>query len=95
MLDAIGQPAAEAINAIGHKVGLTAVVANIGIVASIEAGIIELVSTWGMPDTALVVSTAVSVMFFFKLKMDYNKAKLEIELMKKKAEQESKEKTAR
>ena len=90
IIDAVGQPASEIINAVGYKTGTASISATVGILASIEAGIIEIVSTWSMPDTALLVSTCVSVMFFFKLKMDYNKTKLEMELMKKKAEQESK-----
>lgn len=98
MLDSISQPAAEAINAIGHKVGLTSVGASVGVVASIEAGIIGVADSWGMPETALLASTAVSIMWFFRLrsgikkdKCDMAKTQLEMELMKKKAEQDNKE----
>lgn len=74
-----------------NRVGLGSIVATAGITASVEAGLIGMIDSWGMTDTALVVSTAVSVMFFFKLRMDYKKTKLEIELMKKKAEQDDNE----
>jgi hypothetical protein len=95
MLDAISHPA---INAVGHKLGLASIGANIGIVASIEAGIIGLADSWGMPETALLASTAVSIMWFFRLrsgikkdKCDMAKTQLEMELMKKKAEQDDNE----
>lgn len=95
MLDAAGEPIAEAINAVSHKLGLASVGTNIGIVASIEAGIIGLADSWGMPETALLASTAVSIMWFFRLrsgikkdKVDMAKTQLEMELMKKKAEKE-------
>lgn len=48
-----------------------------------------------MPETALLASTFVSVMWFFKLRsgikkdnIDIKKANLEMELMKKKAEKD-------
>jgi hypothetical protein len=87
-----------AISAVGHKLGLASVGANIGIAASIEAGVIGLADSWGMPETALLASTAVSIMWFFRLrsgikkdKIDMAKTQLEMELMKKKAEQDNKE----
>jgi hypothetical protein len=98
MLDAISHPASEMINAVGYKTGLASIGANIGIVASIEAGVIGLADSWGMPETALLASTAVSIMWFFRLrsgikkdKCDMMKTQLEMELMKKKAEQDDNE----
>lgn len=51
-----------------------------------------------MPETALLASTIVSIMWAFKLrsgmkkdKIDMAKTQLEMELMKKKAEQDNKE----
>lgn len=76
--------AGEILNAVGNKLGVAAISANIGIAASFRAGLIDLVGSWGLADTAIVVSMCVSVMFGFKLRMDYKKTKLEIELMKKK-----------
>jgi len=74
----------QAINAVGDKVGMTAVSTNVGIVAMIESGLIEIVDGWGLSDTALVVSMCVSVMFIIKLRLDIKKTKLEMKLMKKK-----------
>ncbi len=95
MLDAASEPVAEAINAVGHKLGIASVGASVGIVTSIKAGIIGLADSWGMPETALLASTAVSIMWFFRLrsgikkdKVDMAKTQLEMELMKKKAEQD-------
>ena len=78
--------------------GLTAVGASAGVAASIEAGIVGVADSWGMPETALLASTIVSIMWAFKLRSgmkkdnsDIAKNELEMELMKKKAEQDNKE----
>jgi len=83
--------AGEILNAVGTKAGVGSIAANIGIAASFQAGIIDLAGSWGLADTAIVISMCVSVMFFFKLRADYKtsnatrrKVNLEIELMKKK-----------
>ena len=72
--------AVEILNAVGNKTGVVALFANLGLAASIS----ELVGDWGLADTAIVISMCVSIMFFFKLRMDYKKTKLEIKLMKEK-----------
>lgn len=84
ILAIIQEKSSEILNAVGNKLGVASLSANIGIAAMIEAGIIDLVGSWGLADTAIVISMCVSIMFFFKLRMDYKKTKLEIELMKKK-----------
>jgi len=70
----------EILNAVGNKTGVVSLFANLGLAASIS----EIVGSWGLADTAIVISMCVSIMFFFKLRMDYKKTKLEIELIKKK-----------
>ena len=72
----------EVLNAVSNKTGVVSLFANLGLAASIS----ELVGDWGLADTAIVISMCVSIMFFFKLRMDYKKTKLEIKLMKKKEE---------
>jgi len=83
ILAIIQEKMGEIFEAVGNKIGVASVVANVGIAASVEAGILEMVDSWGLADTAIVISMCVSIMFFFKLRMDYKKTKLEIELMKK------------
>jgi len=85
----------QVINAVGNKTGVASISANVGIAAMIEAGIVDLAGSWGLADTAIVISMCVSVMFFFKLRADYKtsnatrrKVNLEIELMKKKEKTE-------
>jgi hypothetical protein len=76
--------------------------ASAGVAASIEAGIVGVSDSWGMPETALLASTIVSIMWAFKLrsgmkkdKIDMAKTQLEMELMKKKAEQDDKEQSGK
>jgi hypothetical protein len=91
----IFQPTTELADAIVNRVGLGSIAATVGITASVEAGLIEMIDTWGMTDTALLISMTGGVMFALKLRMDMKKAaldmkksELEMELMKKKADKE-------
>lgn len=81
----------EILNAVSNKLGVASIAANVGIAASIESGLIDLVDSWGLADTAIVISMCVSIMFFFKLRMDYKVRKLEYKLMKKKEEDKDNE----
>ncbi len=79
--------AGEILNAVGNKAGFISLFANL----SLAAWISEVVGSWGLGDSAIVVSMVVSVMWCFKLRADYKlanvteeKVLLEIELLKKK-----------
>ena len=76
----------ELLSAVGNKAAIASIAANVGIAASIKAGLVGLVGSWGLSDTAIVISMCVSIMLFFKLRMDLKVRKLEYELMKKKEE---------
>jgi hypothetical protein len=74
---------AEVLNVVGNKLGVASVATNVGLAASFNAGLIQIVDTWSLSDTAIVVSMGVSVMWCLKLWMDYKLSKLNYEIKMK------------
>jgi hypothetical protein len=82
----------EVIQAVGYKAGTASVIANVSLAASIKAGMIVMVDTWTLSDTAIVVSMCVSIMFFFKLHADWRLSRLSHDIKElEKKELENKE----
>jgi uncharacterized membrane protein len=76
ILKVAGENSDEIVQAVGYKLGTASLVTNIGLAATLKAGVIVMVDTWTLGDTAIVISMCVSVMFGFKLHMDWKLAKL-------------------
>ena len=55
----------ELLSAVGNKAAIASIAANVGIAASIKAGLVGLVGSWGLSDTAIVITMCVSIMLFF------------------------------
>jgi len=81
IMNILHQQMGEMLSGVIDKIGLTSIAGFIGIKASEEAGVIELVETisdpWGMPEYALLATTIGTITFIMKNLMGFVKEGLE------------------